>query len=129
MITVINNILLSKCWGIKAAFHSVNFRPLRFFCWISKESCSDNIELTLGKTFMWKCDINFFEITFPPHRCLLGNFLFIFWGFFLLFICFDDDLYSLYCYWFISINEFKKQTTPGCSSKVFSLYSENSKEN
>ena len=32
------------------------------------------------KTFKLKCDINFFEITLHPHRCLLENFPFIFGG-------------------------------------------------
>ena len=61
-------------------FHSVNFCLWRFFCWSFNKSCWDNVETTLGKTFMWKCDINFFEITLLPHRCLLGNFSFIFGG-------------------------------------------------
>ena len=71
-LNVINNIVLSKCWGNKAVFHSVNLRSLRFFCWSLKK--------TLGRTFMWKCDFNFFQITLPPHSCLLGNFSFIFGG-------------------------------------------------
>ena len=66
-----DRLLLSKCWGIEAVFHSVNFHP--FFCWSLKKSCCDNIETTLRKIFLWKCDISFFEITLPPHRCLLGN--------------------------------------------------------
>ena len=59
---------------------SVNFRPWRFFCWSLKKNCRDNIEITLGKTFRLKCDINFFEITLPPHRSLLGNLSFVFGG-------------------------------------------------
>ena len=89
------NILLSKGWGIKAVFHLVNFCLWRFFCWSFKKSCRDNIETTLGKTFMWKCGINFFEITLLPHRCFLRNFSFIFWGcswhlfvVMIIFICF-----------------------------------------
>ena len=73
--------ILSKCRGIKAVFHSVNFFPWRFFCWSFEKSCCDNIKTTLTKTFMWKCDTNFFEIMLP-HRCLLGNLLFIFGGIF-----------------------------------------------
>ena len=45
-----------------------------------KRSCCDNIEITLGDTFRWKCDINFFEIILSPHRCLFGNLSFIFGG-------------------------------------------------
>ena len=79
-LSIIDNIL-SKYWGIKSVFHSVIFFPWRFFCWSFEKRCCDNIKTTLMKTFMWKCDTNFFEITLP-HRCLLGNFLFIFGGIF-----------------------------------------------
>ena len=80
-LSIIDNIL-SKCWGIKSVFHSVIFFRWRFFCWSFEKRCCDNIKTTLMKTFMWKCDTNFFEITLP-QRCLLGNFLFIFGGIFL----------------------------------------------
>ena len=81
-LNIMDNILLSKCCrlGINAVFHSVYFRSWRFFCWSLKKSCCDNIEITLGKTFKLKSDINFFEITLLPHRCHLGNFSFIFGG-------------------------------------------------
>ena len=79
-LNIIDNILLSKCWGIKVVLHSVNFRPWRFFCWSLKKDCCDNIEITLEKTSKSKCDINFFEISLPLHRCLLGKFSFIFGG-------------------------------------------------
>ena len=79
-LNIIDNILLSKCWGIKAVFHSVNFCLWRSLCWSYRKNFCDNIETTLGKTFMWKCDINFFEITLLLHRGLLGNLSFIFWG-------------------------------------------------
>ena len=119
-LNVINNILLSKCWGNKAVF-----RSLRFFCWSLKKA--------LGKTFMWKCDFNFLQVTLPPHRCLIGNFSFIYggtsWYSFQDTSSLDDDIYSLCCYWFVSINQIKRQPIRGCSKKVFSLYSENSQEN
>ena len=99
-LNIIDNILLSKCWGTEAVFHLVNFCLWRFICWsFIKKSFCDNIKTTLGKTFMWKSDINFFEITIPPYqaprRCLLGNLPFIFWGcswylfvVMMIFICF-----------------------------------------
>ena len=31
-LNIIDNIILSKFWGIKTVFHSVNFCPRRFFC-------------------------------------------------------------------------------------------------
>ena len=79
-LNIIDNILLSKCWGIKAVFHSVNFCLWRSLCWSYRKNFCGNIETTLGKTFMWKCDINFFEITLLPHRGLFRNLSFIFWG-------------------------------------------------
>ena len=36
----------------------------------------DNIQTTLGKTFMSKCDVH--SITHLPHICLFGNFSIIF---------------------------------------------------
>ena len=79
-LNIVDNILLSKCWRIKAVFHSVNFCLWRFFCWSLQKSFCDNIKITLGTTFKLKCHINSFEITLPPNRCLLENFLFIFGG-------------------------------------------------
>ena len=68
-------ILVSKYWGTKAAFHTIDFHPRRIFCgsFKAKPVSCDNIQTTLGKTFMSKCDINYFEITLPPHSCLLVN--------------------------------------------------------
>ena len=53
---------------------------MEFFTWSFKKSFCDNIKTTFGKTFIWKCDISFFEIILLPHRGLLGNLSFIFWG-------------------------------------------------
>ena len=75
-LNIIDNIPVSKYWGTKTVFHTIDFCPQRFFCWSFKTkavSC-DNIQTTPRKTFMSKCDINFFEITLTPHSCLLGNF-------------------------------------------------------
>ena len=92
---------LSKYWVIKAVFHAVDFRPGRFF-WLSSKtkavSCH-NIQTTLEKTFRSKWDINFFEITLPPH---ILEFFYHCLGLFLVFICSNEDVYTLY--WFISIN-------------------------
>ena len=47
------NILVSKYWGNKTVFHTIDFYPRGIF--------------------MSKCDINYFEITLPRHSCLLAN--------------------------------------------------------
>ena len=64
-------------------FHTVDFCPSKLFCgnFKTKSVSCDNIQTTLGKTFMSKRDINFLEITFSPHSCLLGNYSFIFGGY------------------------------------------------
>ena len=120
----------SKSWGTKAVFHWVNFRPWKFFCSSLEKSCSDNTEIILGKTFMWKCDINIFEITLRHHKCLLGNFSFIlggcFWYSFVMMMIFTI---------FIVINLFQyinlRSSLPGDvqEKKLFSLYLEDSQEN
>ena len=104
-LNIIDNILLSKVWGIKAVFYSVNFRPWRFFCWTFERNCGNNIEATLGKIHSCESVI----LTFlKSHFLLVGVFLRIsclfLGGLFLLCICCDDDIYLLYCYWFISIS-------------------------
>ena len=86
-LNIIDNFLVSKYWGTKAVFHTIYFCTRRFFYWsfkIKAVSCN-NIQTVLGKTFMSKR------------------------GLFLVFICTDDDVYSLY--WFISISKFKEQST------------------
>ena len=98
------HILVRNYRGTLGVFCTIGFCPCRFFCWSLKTkavSC-DNAQITLGETFISKCDINFFEITLPSHSCLHGNFFIIVRGLFLVFICSDDDIYSLY--WFFSIN-------------------------
>ena len=42
-LNIIDKILVSKCWGIKEVFHSVNFRTWRFFCRPLKKGCCDII--------------------------------------------------------------------------------------
>ena len=64
----------------QGSFSFSKFSSLEIFLLKFEKSCCDNIEITLGKTFKLKCDINFFEITLPPHRCLHGNFPIIFGG-------------------------------------------------
>ena len=95
----------------KAVSHSVNFRPWRFFCWSLRKICCNNIGITLRETFTWKCDINFFEITLHHHRCVHGNFSFVFGG----------------CSWYsfvVMMIFILFIVTRGCSTKnVFSLYS------
>ena len=93
---IIDIILVSKYWGINAVLHTVDFCPWRFFCWsfkIRAVSCSKR-----KKTFRSKCDINFLKFAHPAHSCLLGNFSIIVEGCSWLFICSDDDIYSLYCF-------------------------------
>ena len=71
-----DNILVSKYWDTKAVFRTIDFCPRRFFCWSFKTkalSCN-NIQTTLEKILMSKCDISFIEISLPPDSCLLGNF-------------------------------------------------------
>ena len=69
------NILVSKYWGNKTVFHTIDFYPRGIFCWNfkTKAGSRDNIQTSLAKTFMSKCDINYFEITLPRHSCLLAN--------------------------------------------------------
>ena len=56
-----------------------------------------NIQTTLGKTFMSKCGIDFFEITHPPHSCLLVDLSIIVGGIVCsIHLCSDDDIYCLY---------------------------------
>ena len=97
-LNITDSILLSKYWGMKAVSHSVDFCALRCFYQSLKKGCCDSIETTARKTFMWNCDIKFFEIILPPHKCLLVEYLVYFWGLFLELICCDDDIYLLYCY-------------------------------
>ena len=70
-----DNILVSKYWGTKAVFHTIDFYSRGIFCWSfkTKAASCDNIQTTLGKTFMSKCYINYFEITLPPPSFLLVN--------------------------------------------------------
>ena len=70
-----DNILISKYWGIKSVLHTIDFYPRGIFCWSfkTKAASCDNTQTTLGKTFMSKCDINYFEITLPPPSFLLVN--------------------------------------------------------
>ena len=78
-LNIIDNILVSKYWGIKTVFPTVDFCPWTFFCWNFKTkvvSC-ENTQATLQKTLRSKCDINFFEIALPPHSCLLWKFAII----------------------------------------------------
>ena len=116
-----DNILVSKYWGTKAAFHTIDFHPRGIFCWSFKTKAVsyDNIQTTLGKTLMSKCNINYFEIAFLLIVVFLWIYLLLL-GLFLVFICSDDDIYSLY--WFISINWFKKQSTWRCSRKKSVLF-------
>ena len=93
-----SQILLTKCWGVKEVFHAVNFRQWRFFCGSFKKSCCDNIETTLGKTFMWKCDINFFWNRTSSSQISCWGFPVYFRVLLLLFTCCDDNIYSLYCF-------------------------------
>ena len=78
-----NRELSSKYWSILAVFHTVDFCSWRFSCWSFKTkavSC-DNIQTALRKTFMSKCDINFFQIKLTSSSYVfLGVFL-LFWGF------------------------------------------------
>ena len=78
-LNIIDNTLVSKYWGIKTDFHTVDFSPWKFFCWNfkTKVASCENIKTTLQKTFRSKCDINFFEITLLPHNCLLWKFAII----------------------------------------------------
>ena len=71
-----DNILVSKSAGTKTAFHTIDFHPRGIFCWSFKTKAvsRDNIcKQLLGKHSCQSCDINYFEITLPPHNCLLVN--------------------------------------------------------
>ena len=94
-----NHHLVSKYWGIKAVFHTVDFVHGNFS---TRAISCDNMQTIIEKTFWSKCNINFFEIAHPPHSCLLGKFSIIVEGSSWLFICSDDDIH--YLYWFVSIN-------------------------
>ena len=118
----------SKYWGTKAAFHTTDFCPQRFFCWSFKTEAvgCDNILTTLEKTFMSKCDINFFKIILSPHSFHLGNF-FITVG----------VVPGIHFYWWwylfstlIYYDKLIKQSPWRCSrKKAFLLYLGNSQEN
>ena len=80
-------------------------------------SCG-NIQITLAKTFISKCDINFFKMRIPPHSYLLGNFSII--------PGIVPDIH-LQWWWYLSSvlvisYKLKKQSTWRCSGKKFSLY-------
>ena len=50
-LNIIDNILVTKYWGIMADFHAVDFCPWRFFCWSfnTKAVNCDNIQTTMRK--------------------------------------------------------------------------------
>ena len=102
--------LLSKCWGIKAVFHSVNFRPWRFFCWSFKKSCFGNIETTLGKT----CEN--VKLTLKSHLLLIDVFL----GISRLFSGFVPGIYLLWWWYLFALllliyfNKLQEEGEGGC---------------
>ena len=114
-----DNILPSKYPGTKAVFHTIDFYPL--FCWSFKTKA---LSCQISKQLSGKHSCQSVISTFLKSHFLL---IVVFWwiyllllGLFLVFICSDDDIYSLY--WFISINWFKKQSTWRCSRKKSVLF-------
>ena len=101
-LSIIDNIL-SKCWGIKAVFCSVNFFLGDFSAEVLKKGV-----VIISKQLSWKHSCESVIPTFLKSRYLIDVFLgifclflgvFFFPGIHLLWWCL-----LLYCHWFVSTN-------------------------
>ena len=113
------NILVSKYRGANNRFLSMEIFLLKF----QSKSCKLWQHPNNSWENMLECDINFFEITLPPHRCLLGDFSCC-WG---LFPCIHLKWWYLLIQMMIFIDLFKlinlRSSLPGyVLEKKCSLY-------